>query len=161
MPVQARFSVRGHSVVMCTAARLVASFAAMTALMAWPPASGAQSVSDATVESLLRSAASSPTAAAAASAPLQRPLWRQHRAIDLSSLRVIELPDEQPQLGPRSRRHHALTWRNDSLSKALDNAGMANAECHNRVRLPSRLRAAPDGGPALQVQLQLAIGCSF
>lgn len=122
-------------------------------------AARAQTVSDATAESLLRSAASTPNAAEA-NAP-SRPLWLQRRAADLSSLRVIELPDEQLPLGPRARKHHALTWRNDALSNALDNAGLAHAECHNRVRLPSRLGRSPDGGSAVQLKLQLAIGCSF
>ena len=43
----------------------------------------------------------------------------------------------------------------------MDNVGLSHAECHNRVRLPSRLRRAPGEGPAVQVQLQLAVGCSF
>ncbi len=140
----------GTSVVasLCIAACAVLSLAAR-----------AQSVSDATAESLLRSAVSTPPAAAA-SAP-SRPLWLQRRAADLSSLRVIELPDEQPHLGPRARKHHALSWRNDSLSHALDNAGLANAECHNRLRLPSRVGRSPDGSSAVQVQVQIAIGCRF
>jgi hypothetical protein len=133
--------------------------AAWAALVLWQLAANAQSVSDATAESLLRSAASTPVATAA-SGP-QQPLWLQRRAGELSSLRVIELPDEQPHLGARARKHHALTWRNDALSHALDNAGLAHAECRNRVRLPSRLGRAADGSNAVQVQLQLAIGCSF
>jgi hypothetical protein len=140
-------------------AHTLARRAASAALVIWSFGASAQSVSDATAESLLRSAVSTPVAAAA-SAP-QRPLWLTRRAADLSSLRVVELPDEQPHLGPRTRKHHALTWRNDALSNALDNAGLAHAECRNRVRLPSRLGRAADGSNAVQVQLQLAIGCSF
>jgi hypothetical protein len=86
--------------------------------------------------------------------------WLEQRALALS-LRVIELPDEAPP-GARSRRpHHALSWRNDTLSRSLDEMGLANADCRNRVRLPSRLRQSPDGGAAVQVQLQLAVSCSF
>jgi hypothetical protein len=87
--------------------------------------------------------------------------WLQRRAAALSSLRVIELPDESPP-GARARRpHHALTWRNDTLSRSLDELGLTNAECRNRVRLPSRLRQSPGGGAAVQVQLQVALSCSF
>jgi hypothetical protein len=128
------------------------------ACAAWSLAASAQSVSEATAESLLRSAVNAPAAAASTA---QRPLWQQRRGLDLKSLRVIELPEEGPQLGSPKRKHHALTWRNDALSQSLGNAGMGPAECHNRVRLPSRLHASPDGGRAPQVQLQLAIGCSF
>jgi hypothetical protein len=87
--------------------------------------------------------------------------WLQRRSAALSSLRVIELPDESPP-GARARRpHHALTWRNDTLSRSLDDMGLTNADCRNRVRLPSRLRQSPDGGAAVQVQLQIALSCSF
>lgn len=131
---------------------------ALMALAGLPFSASAQSVSDATADSLLRSVAVSP--AAAASAP--RHTWLQPRRVTDLSLRVIELPDEHPQLGARSRKHHALSWRNDTLSQALDNAGLSNAQCHNRVRLPSRLRPSTNGGgTSVQVQLQVAVGCSF
>lgn len=87
--------------------------------------------------------------------------WLQQHASALS-LRVIELPDESQPGGARSsRRHHALSWRNDTLSRSLDEMGMFNADCRNRLRLPSRLRQSPEGGTALQVQLQVAVSCSF
>jgi hypothetical protein len=75
---------------------------------------------------------------------------------------VIELPDERP-LGPPPRKHHALSWRNDTLSQALDKAGLTRVECHNRVRLPSRWRAgsAQDTRSGVEVQLQVGVGCSF
>ncbi len=86
--------------------------------------------------------------------------WLRQSASALS-LRVIELPDESPP-GARARRpHHALTWRNDTLSRSLDEMGLTNADCRNRVRLPSRLRQSPGGGAAVQVQLQVALSCSF
>jgi hypothetical protein len=84
----------------------------------------------------------------------------QQRASALS-LRVIELPEESPP-GARARRpHHALSWRNDTLSRSLDEMGLSKADCRNRLRLPSRLRRSPDVGPAVQVQLQVAVSCSF
>lgn len=116
------------------------------------------SVSEATANSVLSPAAAVPVARAASAAGGS--VWLRPRAGEWTSLRVIELPLE-PQAGPRARKHHALTWRNDTLSKSLGNAGLGGAECQNRVRLPSRLRASPDGGAALDVQLQVAIGCSF
>jgi hypothetical protein len=86
--------------------------------------------------------------------------WLQQR-IAAMSLRVVELPDEAPP-GARARRpHHALTWRNDTLSRSFDEMGLSNADCRNRVRLPSRLRQSPNAGPAVQVQLQVAVSCSF
>lgn len=132
------------------------SVVALVSLVVWPLATSAQSVSEATVDSVLRSpasAASSPVATSSA--------WSARRFVDMKSLRVIELPAEPLHLGARGRKHHALSWRNDTLSNAMDNVGLSHAECHNRVRLPSRLRRAPGEGPAVQVQLQLAVGCSF
>ncbi len=86
--------------------------------------------------------------------------WLQQRASALS-LRVVELPDESQPGARSSRRHHALSWRNDTLSRSLDEIGLSNADCRNRLRLPSRLRQSPNGGAALQVQLQVAVSCSF
>jgi hypothetical protein len=134
------------------------------ALVAAAPAgaqtsSRAQSVSEATSQSLLMS----PAAASAPPGPASAPGagWLRPRTPTLPSLRVIELPPE-PQFGSANgRKHHALTWRNDTLSHALDEAGLARSECHNRVRLPSRLRSAPGSGRAVEVQLQLGLGCSF
>jgi hypothetical protein len=84
-----------------------------------------------------------------------------HQRISAMSLRVVELPEEALP-GARARRpHHALTWRNDTLSRSLDEMGLNNADCRNRVRLPSRLRQSPNAGPAVQVQLQVAVSCSF
>ena len=110
----------------------------------------AQSVTEATAHSVTQSPASAvpPTA------------WRPPRPAPWQELRVVELPAE-PHQGPRGRKHHALTWHNDTLSRSLGNAGLAQADCHNRVRLPSRLRASPGAGPAVEVQLQVAVGCSF
>ncbi len=112
----------------------------------------------------VRPAVAAPAAVASApdagSAGGLRGGWLQQRAAALS-LRVIELPDDSPP-GARSRRpHHALSWRNDTLSHSLDDLGLANAQCRNRVRLPSRLRQSPNGGSAVQVQLQVAVSCSF
>jgi hypothetical protein len=149
---------------MSNAARWFASsgvVSACVALVVWPLASSAQTISEATADSLLRSPASVSPAAQAGAQPPPAVQWPQRRGIDLSSWRVVELPDEGARLGPPARKHHALTWRNDALSKALDNAGLAHADCHQRLRLPSRWRPSPNGGPAMQVQLQLAIGCSF
>jgi len=113
-------------------------------------AAQAQSVSEATAHSVVQSPAAvvPPTA------------WRPPRPMPWQEMRVVELPAE-PQPGARGRKHHALTWRNDALSRSLGNAGLAQADCHNRLRLPSRLRASPSAGPAVEVQLQFAIGCSF
>jgi hypothetical protein len=111
----------------------------------------AQSVTDATTQSVTQSPASvvPPTA------------WRPPRPASWQEMRVVELPAE-PNVGAPRRKHHALTWHNDTLSRSLGNAGLAQADCHNRVRLPSRLRASPGvAGPAVEVQLQFAIGCSF
>jgi hypothetical protein len=47
------------------------------------------------------------------------------------------------------------------LSRSLDEMGLASADCRNRVRRPSRLRQSPDGGAEVQVQLQVALSCSF
>jgi hypothetical protein len=130
--------------------------AALLALALTPLASCAQSMEPS------GALAPSPTASApdAGSAGGLRRGWLQQRAAALS-LRVIELPDEAPP-GARARRpHHALTWRNDTLSRSLDEMGLANADCRNRLRLPSRLRQSPNGGAAVQVQLQVAVSCSF
>lgn len=125
------------------------SIAAATLLCAMT-AGHAQSVTEATARSVMQSPASvvPPTA------------WRPPRPAPWQDLRVVELPAE-PHLGARGRKHHALSWHNDSLSRSLGNAGLAQADCHNRVRLPSRLRASPGAGPAVEVQVQFAIGCSF
>ena len=137
------------------------TLAAFAALVALPLAASAQSVSEATIDSVLRSPASAASAPLATSGAASAPVWLQRRLVDMKSLRVIELPPETLQFGARGRKHHALSWRNDALSHALDNAGLNNAECHNRVRLPSRLNRAGDAGPAVQVQLQVAVGCRF
>jgi hypothetical protein len=128
--------------------------AAACAAVAWT--AHAQSVSDATIESL-----TSRAAAVAPSAPASAPVvWNARRwSVPVA---VIELPAEQP-FGPPKRKHHALTWRNDALSRALNNAGWAEADCHQRVRLPSRWRpsSAQTGHAGAEVQLQVAVGCSF
>jgi hypothetical protein len=142
-------------------AQCMLSVAALAVLVAMPLAARAQSVSEAIVDSVLRSPASAASAPVTASGGAAQPVWSRRRLIDMTSLRVIELPEEPLHLGARGRKHHALSWRNDSLSHALDNVGLNNADCHNRVRLPSRLRRAPGDGPAVQVQLQVAVGCSF
>jgi hypothetical protein len=108
-------------------------------------------------------AAPAPSASAAeagAAAGLRAGWWRQ-RAAALSSLRVIELPEDSLPGTRAHRPHHALTWRNGTLSRSLDDMGLSNADCRNRVRLPSRLRQAPNGGAPVQVQLQVAVSCSF
>jgi hypothetical protein len=120
-------------------------------------AAPAQSVSESTAESMFTSRAVAAAPAAAASAPA---VWNR-RSWSLP-INVIELPSERP-FGPPTRKHHALTWRNDALSHTLNNAGWAGAECHQRVRLPSRWRqsSAQTGSGGPEVQLQIALGCSF
>jgi hypothetical protein len=96
----------------------------------------------------------------AAEAPAEpTPAWAAPRPALDTTLRVVELPAGSPL--PRSRKHHALTWHNDALTRALGNNGLAGADCHNRVRLPTRVHTVPGTGRTAQVQLQLAIGCSF
>lgn len=116
------------------------------------------SVSDATAESVWHSPAAA--SAPAGEARAAQPGWLRPRAWNLHELRVVELP-QPTTLGVHKRKHHALTWRNDTLSQTLDNAGVSNAECHNRLRLPSRLKQAPGSNTTVEVQLQFAIGCSF
>jgi hypothetical protein len=97
--------------------------------------------------------------AAAEGAEEPTPAWAAQRPALSTSLRVIELPAD-PAL-PRARKHHALTLRNDALSQALGNGGLAGADCSNRVRLPSRMRTVAGQGAKAEIQLQFAIGCSF
>lgn len=101
-----------------------------------------------------------PAAGALAETPDEpKPAWAAARPALDTSLRVIELPSDSPL--PRSRKHHALTWRNDALSHALGNSGLAQADCSNRVRLPTRIHTVPGSGRTAEIQLQFAIGCSF
>jgi hypothetical protein len=88
-----------------------------------------------------------------------RPAWAAPRPALDTTLRVVELPADAAL--PRSRKHHALTWRNDALTRVLGNGGLSGADCHNRVRLPTRIRTVPGTGRTGEIQLQLAIGCSF
>jgi hypothetical protein len=130
--------------------------AALLALVFTPLAARAQSANQAAA-SVPAPGASAPEAGATGGLHAG---WLRQRASALS-LRVIELPEESLP-GARARRpHHALSWRNDTLSRSLDEMGLANADCRNRLRLPSRLRRSPDNGPAVQVQLQVAVSCSF
>jgi hypothetical protein len=118
----------------------------------------AASISEATANSVLSPAAAVPPTPPASAAGAS---WLRPRGGKWTGLRVVELPIE-PHVGGRSRKHHALSWRNDTLSRSLGNAGWAGADCQNRVRLPSRWRSAsPQGTQGPEVQLQVAVGCSF
>jgi hypothetical protein len=102
-----------------------------------------------------------PTPGALAAEPPDepKPAWAAPRLALNTTLRVVELPANT--VLPRSRKHHALSWRNDALSSALGNSGLSGADCHNRVRLPTRIRTVPGSGRTGEIELQLAIGCSF
>lgn len=79
---------------------------------------------------------------------------------------VIELPPPSlvlPMPG-RQRSHHALSFATETPRTLLRSLGVEASDCSMRLRLPSRLTAAPRvAGPAvrLEVQAQAGLACRF
>ncbi|HEU4622169.1 MAG TPA: hypothetical protein VFS42_08080 [Burkholderiaceae bacterium] len=91
--------------------------------------------------------------------PAYNPSTRLRVPASGPAIQVLEVRNPGPVFGVQ-RPRHALAFRNDALTSALQNAGISASDCYAPiVRSHSRLKQS--SGLSIQISVTLSVRCAF